>query len=210
VLVAKEAIPAGVTAAEARSSLAVERMPATSVPSDALHQIDKNVANLVTSTDVQAGQLLTRRMLVRQSEKDQIALPEGKLAVSIPVEGAKQAGGQLKPGFKVALFNTFTVADGKPKFTPSGEQLSFGEDKDQATRLLLPKVEVISIVADKKKSENSFGKFLVTVAVTQREAEKLIHALATGVVSIAQINDGSRVAPSPGIDTFHLFEKNGA
>lgn len=209
VLVATEPIPAGTSVAAAKSAFAVEQMPAASVPSDVLDEISQESADLVTSADIAQGQLLTARLLVKKSEKTGIVLPKGKLAVSIPVEGGEQSGGQLKSGFKVALFNTFTVAEGKPSYTPSGEELTFGEDKDQATRLLLPEVEVIGVMSDSEESGDAFGKFLVTVAVSQREAEKLIHALATGVVSIAQINDDSQVAPSKGIDTFHLFEQNG-
>jgi len=209
VLVATEPIPAGTSAAAAKSAFALEQMPAASVPSDVLDEISQESADLVTSTDIAQGQLLTARLLVKKSEKTEIVLPKGKLAVSIPVEGGEQSGGQLQPGFTVALFNTFTVAEGKPSYTPSGEELTFGEDKDQATRLLLPEVEVIGVISDSEESGNAFGKFLVTVAVSQREAEKLIHALATGVVSIAQINDDSQVAPSKGIDTYHLFEQNG-
>lgn len=210
VLVATEPIPAGTSVAAAKSAFAVEQMPAGSVPSDVLREISKESADLVTSTDIAQGQLLTARMLVKKSETTAILIPEGKLAISIPVEGGEQSGGQLKPGFKVALFNTFTVAEGKPSYTPSGEELTFGEDKNQATRLLLPEVEVISVISDNDEdSGDAFGKFLVTVAVSQREAEKLVHALATGVVSIAQINDDSQVAPSKGIDTYHLFEQNG-
>jgi pilus assembly protein CpaB len=211
VLVAAKPIAAGTSAQVARESFRAEKMPAESVPSDALSAIDENLNKLVTSTNIAQGQLLTRGMLVKASTQDDVVLPSGKLAVSIPVKGAEQAGSTLKPGFDVALFNTFTVADDKAKYTPSGEQLTFGPDKNQATRLLLPKVEVISVIAEKKgEKSDSFGKYLVTVAVTQAEAEKLIHALATGVVSIAQVNDGSKVVPGAGVDTFHLFTKNGS
>lgn len=206
VLVAAKPVPAGTSARDLKEYVVAEQIPATSAPASALERIEESQHDLVTSTTLAQGQLITKRLLVEPSTKDAIVLPEGKLAVSIPVLGGEQAGSSLKPGFKVAVFNTFTVAPGKPKYTPSGEQLTFGEDKNQGTRLLLPKVEVISVIADKKKKDSALGKFLVTVAVSQTQAEKLIHALNTGTVSIAQVNDDSKVAPSIGIDTFHLFE----
>lgn len=205
VLVASKPIPAGTAAGSLKSFLSKENMPAASVPSDALSTIDKDIFELVTSANLAQGQLLTRRMLVTSSTKNALVLPEGKMAVTIPVSGG---AGDLKPGFKVAVFNTFTVGGNKNGFTPNGEQLAFGEDKNQATRLLLPKVEVIGVAAEKAKKDGSanFGKFLVTVAVSQAEAEKLIHVLATGTISMAQVNDESKVGPGRGIDTLHLFQ----
>lgn len=208
VLVASKPIPAGTTAKNLKSFLVKENMPAVSVPTDALSTIGKDVSEFVTSANIAQGQLLTRRMLVKPSTQNEIVLPAGKLAVTIPVAAGSQSGDQFRPGFKVALFNTFTVGGDKNGFTPSGEQLAFGPDKNQATRLLLPEVEVIGITAEtaKKNGKSGFGKFLVTVAVTQGEAEKLIHALNTGTISLAQVNDESKVGPGRGIDTLHLFQ----
>lgn len=212
VLVATKPIPAGTTAKAANELLRVEKMPVASVPSDALDAIDQNLENLVTSTNLAQGQLLTRGILVKQSDHDDIVLPSGKLAVTIPVEAGNQGDSQLKPGFTVAVFDTFTVGSKEDGFIPSGERLAFGPEKNQATRLLLPKVEVIGVTAEKAKEKNGsggFGKYLVTVAVTQSEAERLIHALNTGTVSLAQVNDDSKVAPGSGVDNNRLF-KNGS
>lgn len=207
VLIATKPIPAGTSAKAAQTSLRQEQMPADSVPSDAVSEIDEDLENLVTSADIAQGRLLTRTMLVKKSERDEIVLPEGKLAVTIEVEAGSQGDDQLKPGFKVAVFDTFTVAGGQPKHTPNGEGLKFGEDKNQATRLLLPKVEVIGVAAEKAgEKSKGFGKYLVTVAVTQAEAERLIHAMQTGTVSLAQVNDGSDVKSGKGVDNNELFK----
>lgn len=208
VLVATKPIPAGTTGKAAKTSLRQERMPADAVPTDAVSEIDDDLEKLVTSADIAQGQLLTRTMLVKKSERDEIVLPDGKLAVTIEVQAGSQGEDQLKPGFKVAVFDTFTVAGGEPKFTPNGERLKFGDDKNQATRLLLPKVEVIGVTAEKKgdKAGSGFGKYLVTVAVTQSEAERLIHAMQTGTLSLAQVNHGSVVKPGKGVDNNELFE----
>lgn len=210
VLVAQKPIPAGTKANEAKAVLAAERMPAASVPSDALSSIEADVADLVTSTDLAPGELLTRRMLVEESTQSAIALPEGKLAVTIPIEAEGVAEIPLKPGFQVAVFDTFTVGGTQGGFTPATDE---SESGNQATRLLLPKVEVIGVVAQRAATEgdssksSGFGKHLVTVAVTQSEAERLIHVLKTGDVSLAQVNDESKIRPGPGIDNRHLFAK---
>lgn len=208
VLVAKEAIPAGTTAKDAKVSLIQETMPATSVPSDALASVDEALNEHVTSRNIAQGELLTRRTLIEKSEQNEIVLPKGKIAVSIPVEGAEEPGSSFRPGFKVAVFDTFNTKKGSPDHTHNGERpLSFGNEALHATRLVLAKVEVISVIAEKDKKEKGsrFGKFLVTVAVTQEQAEKLIHAINTGVVTLAQVNDDSKIAPSAGIDNDTLF-----
>lgn len=212
VLVATKPIPAGTKGKDAKDLLRIERMPASSVPSDTLAEIDEDLATLVTSADIGQGQLLTRGMLVKASQQDDIVLPEGKLAVTIPVEAGGQGDEQLQPGFKVAVFDTFTVRDNANGYTPSGEKLAFKKENNHATRLLLAKVEVISVVSEKEQKEGSasgFGKYLVTVAVTQSEAERLIHALNTGTVSLAQVNDDSKVTPGAGVDNHHLFRNGG-
>lgn len=208
VLVAKEPIPAGTTAKLAKTVLSPERMPAASVPSDALSRIDDDLAELVTSKDLAPGELLTRRMLVKESNQSAIVLPEGKLAVTIPVEANSIGEVPLQAGFQVAVFNTFDVGSENGGFTPAAGKDATG---NQATRLLLPKVQVISVVAqkasaDEKSAKSSgFDMHLVTVAVTQAEAERLIHVLKTGQVSLAQVNDESKVARSRGVDNVHLF-----
>lgn len=210
VLVAKDAIPAGTSAKDAKVSLAAETMPATSVPSDALAEIDKALNEYVLSRNMAQGELVTRRMLIKKSAQNEIVLPKGKLAVSIPVEGAEGAGSQFRAGFKVAVFDTFNAKNGQYGETHSGEKpLTFYKDALHATRLVLAKVEVISIIAEKDKDEKGsrFGKFLITVAVSQPQAEKLIHAMNTGLVTLAQVNDDSKVKPGPGTDNNNLFRQ---
>lgn len=210
VLVAKDAIPAGTAAKDAKVSLAAETMPASSVPSGSLAAIDKALNDYVLSRNVAQGELLTRRMLIKKSAQNEVVLPKGKLAVSIPVEGAEGAGSQFRAGFKVAVFDTFNAKKGAYGETHTGEKaLTFGEGELQATRLLLAKIEVISIIAekDKKDSGSQFGKFLITVAVSQPQAEKLIHAINTGLVTLAQVNDDSKVKPGAGTDNNNLFRQ---
>lgn len=210
VLVAAEPIPAGTEAASVQNLVRAERMPVNSVPSDVLAAIDADMHELVTSTDIQQGQLLTRGMLVKKSQQGEVVLPQGKLAVTIPVEAGSQSNDTLQAGFQVAVFDTFTAKRGAYGNTQNGEQLAFGEGKSQATRLVLPRVEVIAVRADKESDDSSsgFGEYLVTVAVSQAEAEKLIHVLNTGTVSLAQVNDASNVETSPGVDNNNLFQQS--
>ncbi|WP_170047473.1 CpaB family protein, partial [Couchioplanes caeruleus] len=51
----------------------------------------------------------------------------------------------------------------------------------------------------------SAAGMLVTVAVTQEEAEKLLHVSLTGVLSLALLDDTATVQPDEGIDNNSLF-----
>jgi pilus assembly protein CpaB len=46
---------------------------------------------------------------------------------------------------------------------------------------------------------------LVTVAVDQRQAEKLIHAAQTGAIYLALVTDSSKTAPGAGVDNRTVF-----
>jgi pilus assembly protein CpaB len=214
VLVAEKPVPAGTPVGTAKDSLRVETMPAYSVPSDVVSAVDGEINGLFTSTALAEGQLLTRGMLVDQPHPNDVALPEGKLAVTVPVEAGNQGDDQLKPGLQVAVFNTFTVLEGQDARIPSGDMLAMKHEYNHATRLLLARVEVIGVLAEKPPAKDGtpaqgFGKHLVTLAVTQPEAERLIHALNTGTVSLAEVNDESKVAPGNGVDNHDLFDGEG-
>jgi pilus assembly protein CpaB len=79
----------------------------------------------------------------------------------------------------------------------------------------LPKVEVIAVgsataasanKADAAKSDpQSANTVMVTVAVSQEEAERLVHAVQTGTLYLALLDDSSNVTSGPGVDNKSLF-----
>jgi pilus assembly protein CpaB len=52
------------------------------------------------------------------------------------------------------------------------------------------------------------GTVLVTVAVSQREAERLVHAAQTGMLYLALLTESSHLTPGPGVDNHSLFDKS--
>lgn len=88
------------------------------------------------------------------------------------------------------------------------------------TRVLLPRVEVIAVGTfgtdgvtsnqvqqngDKSTQQNSGGQIIITVAVNQADAERLIHATSTGALYLALLTDSSDVKPDNGVDNSSLF-----
>jgi pilus assembly protein CpaB len=224
VLIATKRIPAGTTGARIRTGGYVESvaMPKLAVPADAMSSIDSSLDALVVTADLQPRQLLLRGSFDEPARvSGGIALPEGKLAVSVQLGVTEGVAGYVRPGAKIAIFDTFT-ADAKRM--PSGERagqkqpdagVAFGPGVSHVTRILLPKVEVIAVgsaaaasasKADAAKSDpQSANTLMVTVAVSQEEAERLVHAVQTGALYLALLDDSSNVTAGPGVDNKSLF-----
>jgi pilus assembly protein CpaB len=228
VLVATERIPAGTTATRIRAAGLVERvvMPAGTVPADALTTLDANLDGLAVTADVQARQLVLRGMFGEPAQvRGGLSLPAGKLAISVEMTAAGRVAGFVRPGSTVAVFDTFTIREGSGRL-PAGDGLASRHEYNHATRVLLPRVEVIAVgergTADAATSAPSTAAsppagaagggtakggatMLVTVAVTQAEAERLIHAAQTGTLYLALLDEASAIEPGPGVDNNSLF-----
>jgi len=221
VLVAAKRVPAGTTGKAMLEDGYLERvvMPAGSVPADAVSAIDAGLEALVVTSELQARQLVLRGAFGEAAvSTGGLALPDGKVAVTVQIGDAERVAGHVEAGAEVAVFDTFTVAEGKGR-VPSGDGLATDHNFTQATRLLLPRVQVLAIgervaVEDdaKKKDESTSDsktqsqKVLVTLAVSQAEAEKLVLAATTGSLYFALFNDTSQVRPGGGVDNGTLFD----
>ena len=219
VLVAAKRIPAGTTGKAIREGGFVEQvvMPASSVPKDAISAIDGDLDALAVTSEVGRRQLVLREAFGAPKElTGGLALPDGKVAVTVEVGGAADVAGHVEPGAKVAVFDTFTLADGDGR-VPAGDGLASKREYVQATRLLLPSVEVLAVgarvVAEADGSSNDAAtkrsavtKVMITVAVTQAEAEKLVLAATTGSLYLALLNGSSTVRPGAGVDNHSLFD----
>jgi pilus assembly protein CpaB len=220
VLVAAERFPAGTAVAtlRAKGKLNAVRMPAETVPDDAIEMLGPDLTGLVLTADIQPSQLVLRGMFGRNPDvTGGLVVPEGKIAVSVELTAAEQVAGYVRPGVKIAVFDTFTVMEGKGRI-PSGDGIASKHEANHATRLLLPRVEVIAVGSGTEgTTSTSTGGggaktpavagtgMLVTVAVTQQEAERLVHASKTGSLSLALLTDSAPVRPGPGVDNYTLI-----
>ncbi len=228
VLVAKERIPAGTTGERIRTSYAeAVKMPASSVPADALSAIGADLDPMVITSEVQPRQLLLAGAFGPRSRvSGGLNIPTGRIAVSVEMEVPEQVAGYVLPGSKVAVFDTFNVLDGQSGRIPSGDGLREQHLYNRATRVLVPSIEVISVgtlgmdgrtssagsaAAEKTTDDEKASKrkatrtLLVTVAATQQEAERLVHGTQTGALYLALLGDTSVVKPGPGVDNKTLF-----
>ncbi|HEX6685088.1 MAG TPA: RcpC/CpaB family pilus assembly protein [Candidatus Limnocylindrales bacterium] len=199
VLVAKQRIPAGTSGESIKGKKMVEEivMPSATVPADSLTAIATELDKLVLTHDVQPRQLMLKGMFGAATRlSGGIAVPEKLLALSIKAAVEEEVGGFVRPGSQVAVFVTVVA----------------GEGKGPITKLLLPRVETLAVGAygqdgvTSSQQESDDGKvagtvtLLVTVAVSQADAEKLVHAVRVGKIYLGLLTDTSDVRPGPGVD----------
>lgn len=133
-------------------------------------------------------------------DQDVLTIPDGDIAISVNLSDTGRVAGFVTPGADVAIF-VGGAADN------SGQV---------ATRLLLPKVQVIAVGATTVISKTTtdpagaqtteqLPKTLFTLAVNQDEAEKIMFASTHGELSFGLLNDKSKVKAGPGVTSSTLF-----
>jgi len=215
VLVAKQAIPSGTVVEQAYRGglLTREQLPASSVPVDAVHTVAADISKLVTSAAIQPGQLLLREMLVPARQvTGAIAIPSGKVAVSVEVCLAAAVAGYVKPGSFVAVFDTY--GSGKSQSQNLQQTCQGTHQAANAgtvfTRMVLPSVQVLSVTAAPPPQGSTSttgtvvgggasssaiqGAVFVTLAASQKDAEKLILMSEAGLPYFALTTPNSGVA----------------
>ena len=132
-----------------------------------------------------------------------LPIPEGKIAISIAVEDAARVGYFIRPGAEVAVISTLIDRTTQAPIV---------------TRTLLDKVVVLaagdtSAIADGSSGDDEEEggedgiKQLLTVAVTQRQAEQVRFAEKAGELSVALLNSASDVDADKGVDGENLFDE---
>ncbi len=212
VLVAKQRIPAGTSGASVRSRDLLEPivMPAGALPADSLIEIPAELDELVLTHDIQPRQLMLKGMFGAATKlSGGVAVPEKMMAVSLKLAAEEEVGGFVRPGSQIAVFGTFKMAD--KAFKEATGESNF------STRLLLPRVEVLAVGAygadgvtsaqQTSGDPEQTGKvtLLVTISVTQADAEKVIHALRIGELYLSLLTDTSEARLGPGVDNRTLL-----
>jgi pilus assembly protein CpaB len=209
VLVAKSQIPAGTNAGEAQRTglLISKQLPTFSVPDTAIHTISTDIANRVTSTPIQPGQILLSENLVLKSQRTgSLVVPPGKVAVTLQVCLAADVAGYIKTGNYVAVYDTYsTSATQSLEVSCSGGHSAPNKDS-VATKLVFPRVYVLSVSTATAAQGSTLapgttlagnaaaqGVVYVTLAATPQQAPVLMLLNATGLPSFALTTPSSGI-----------------
>lgn len=223
--VVRKDVPAGTTARKALDDglIVKELIASKGVPEGALTSVDPAYENLVATTDLVPGELVLQSRFGTQAAVDgRLIVPDGKMAISVALDDPSHVGPFLTVGSHIAVFDTFNIlSTNGSAATPAGDHLQDDHGYIRSTRVLVPDVVVLAIGtttsttgSDSDKTKNSnvalaandlSTSTLVTVAVSQDQATRIIHAERTGTMTLALLGANGAPDVGTGVDDRHLF-----
>lgn len=206
-LVSAAVIPAGTSLAQAQADglITPTQVSQRLRPADAIASVNAGNSSLVALGDVPAGQiLLSTGFGEAPRQVAALPVPDGLMAVTLQLEDPDKVGAFLRPGSEVAVFDTI----GRPALEP-------GQIVTYETRPLLSRVLVLAVGSTGEAQESAapseeWAARLVTLAVDQPQAERLVHASHTGALTLALLSDSTTLTPSIGVTDETLFTESGS
>ncbi len=181
VVVATKRVAAGTTWKNAAGSLSVQKVPSSAAPQDSIASLDAGIsASDVAQSDIAPGQLVLREAFGPSvAQTGVLAIPQGKIAISVSLGSDADVAGFVGPHSQIAIFVTAALKQpGTNNDTTAGDQLT-------VTRTVVPHAEVIATSQSAPtnvdgqtaaQSSTSTGTVLVTIALSQADAERVINA----------------------------------
>ena len=213
VLVAAQQLAEGTSGAAAAQAQLVQlvSMPRKSVPEGALTSLD-SVSTQTLISDVFAGEVLLRAKFADQTARTgNLLIPKEKIAISVQLGDPQRVAGFVVPGSEVAVFLTLDNAASSQAGGETGDAAATGDGS--VTRLLLPRTSVIAVgpatlrpVAEGEAATNAVATAVLTLALTQQEAEKLVHGTQKGQLYMGLLSTTSKTGPGSGATTTSLFQ----
>jgi pilus assembly protein CpaB len=231
---AKDPIAAGTSLSQAEQGglLGTEKVPESSLTTAAVQSVTGAEGHKVVTSAVARGQVLLQNMLgasASNASASGFVIPSGMIAVAIDVCVPEAVAGYVTAGSDVAVFDT-TISDKEAsQETPSCSSehpiLGTGElgQGDAATVLMLSKIQVLAVGQNpvsqstsagssttattepvSSSSSSSSGDVLVTVAVTQAQAQELILMCQVGIPYLALLGSSP-----PTLQPSNLFQHVG-
>jgi pilus assembly protein CpaB len=202
VLVATAQIPAGQTIEQAvqAASVVPQDIPSQSVAPGAVSNVRALRGKVAVGTIYPGQQILTQLFGETAGAVTGINIPKGLLAASFNFTDTARVAGFVQPGSQVAVFLTSLAAG------PNQSQ--------QATRLLLPKVQILAVGATTitpptdptKANPEALPRATMTIAVSQQQLETLVFAQTQGDLYLGLLRDDSIVKPDTGTNVDNLFQ----
>lgn len=177
VLVVRQAVPEGTSVADLGESVALEARPAGTVPAGAMATLD-NVAGQVTVADLAPGEVLLSSRLVDPASLQvpgTVAVPKGLQEVSFALEPQRMVGGNITAGSTVGVFASFDKGAIKDDAGSPATGRVFH-------KMLVTRLQRADAAVEPAEGAQAMpaGTMLVTVAVNDRDASKLIHSAEFG------------------------------
>ncbi len=203
VLVLDANVPAGTTATELQRFLRIESVPTKVQAAGALASLSE-ADGLVVAVDLVQGEQLTAGRLIDATEFNalqarlgrgggNVAVPEGLLEVTIPLDPIRTVGGTVRPGDLVGVIANFV--DYPAAGGPAGPD---GAAVQEVTGFLMHKILVTNVQgaavpeaaqaaagSTEARTPTPTGQMYVTLAVDAASAERIVFASSYGDLWLA-------------------------
>lgn len=175
VYVANRVITVGSTLAQIRDAgaIQVQVFPSQTVPLGSVSIIDSVNENLIALSTIQPGQILLSSNFASSLRQLPFDLEDGHVAITLDLSDTARVSTFVQPGSRVAVFVTTDLGASQTR-----------------TRLLLRDTLVVGIGSAASKSETAAVSSLVTISVSQSDAQRVIQLLARGAqLRLALVDD---------------------
>jgi pilus assembly protein CpaB len=191
------------------SALAAGKIATAEVPKNQLNEgyqtSTTTLKGKIASVPIFAGQQIITSQFGSSVEaaSSSLVIPKGMIAISVNLTDPDRVAGNIQNGSNVAIFVTGSLESANGASTDAGE----------STRLLLPKVQVLNVgspqppttstTTDENGTQTTeqLPRTLLTLAVTQKEAQKVILASKALNLTFGLLTPDSDVKPGPGTTT---------
>jgi pilus assembly protein CpaB len=203
VLVAAENISAGTTAdqAVAAGSMVLKKVASNDQATGVVGNPAALQGQVALGTIFQGQQIVSAMFgSAANAGTTDLQIPKNLIAASFSFQDPNRVAGFLQAGSKVAVWVTTAAGNTSGNTT---------------TRLLLPRVQILAVgattitpaVDPTKANPEAPPRALMTLALTQREAEKLVHAQTLGDLYLGLLSDSSKVSTTDkGVTAKNLFK----
>jgi pilus assembly protein CpaB len=216
VLVSTGFIPQGIALGDAVAGGLAQstQVPANSAPLGALNGITPENSALLALNNVDPGQiLLSTNFVASLPDLSPISVPDGKIAVAFTIGDPERVGNFVRPGSNVVVFDSYD--SGATGGTGGGANANGQTTGTLTTRMLIDSAQVLAVGESTSAiTKNPDGttttaqtpSALLTVALDQAQAEKLILANQTGKLYLGLLGNGAEVTKSAGTTDGNLFD----
>jgi pilus assembly protein CpaB len=191
VLVVKTAIPAGTPVESMTASVTTEQLPGAAVTGSSLESLDGSKGKVAAVDLVPGEQLVAERLVEPEELKTQgsVKVPAGLQEVSFQLEPDRVVGGRLAPGDHVGVFVSMDEggledrADKETtKLTVRKALITAVQRAPEAapTAAPSPTASADPNAADPKDTTLPTGSLMLTVAVSDVDAAKIVFAAEYG------------------------------
>lgn len=206
VLTATEVINPGEKASTAQSEgkFALAKVPKSSVVAGAVTSVDAMSSEVALSAIYPGEQILTANFGTTAASEQTLSIPKGMIAVSVQLTDPARVAGFVTPGSYVAIFVSSAGATTSTATTTP------------TTRVMVPSVEVIGVgattvlsVASGEKpasSTNAIPETILTVALNQRDADRVLFAASNGGLAFGLLGQGTKIKTDRGVTAGDLLQ----